>query len=534
MRRKTTRTKRPTAKRVNPRYLISRDGVEVGIYPGFTSVEAVKRAKAQHGRGTYTAEKIGADMYLGRGGEDIAARERLERQREYRAERLRTKKPNPPYSIEHKAPTSTTGAPAYDLTLIYPGDVYQHPEWYDSEPEAMKIHRMLRTARNKPKAKLTVYRAIPKGIKSGINPGDWITLSRQYANLHGQKVFGAKNYQILKATIPAAYIWFDGNSILESGFDNSIKNPRKTKYILPWEDPHLYKKCNIETQFINYLLTGNASNLSSDERSAADRFLYEVLPPGFWVKTDIVKSAWGDILGEIAPCRVMEYWTGNKKYFKPVRNGTHIHAENIDHLDVSKVHNPDANRNKAAYYRLLHIYGGKANIPTLSYFLRDIKTADQDYRRITGGASPPTLRALNIDPGPGGTTEDTLAMVKARYHHMENTLGTYSALSEMDSISQMLIQDAHMAESRLNDAMEENPARPVRRMAYTLGTWWQPFIEYGDDSDVSIEEIAQWDAFKKRLEPGGHWSFNEDTYFGKDDVTGKRGDVSDAVYVIVG
>lgn len=36
------------------------------------------------------------------------------------------------------------------------------------------------------------------------------------------------------------------------------------------------------------------------------------------------------------------------------------------------------------------------------------------------------------------------------------------------------------------------------------------------------------------LKPGGHWSFNDDTYFGKDDVTGKRGDVSDAVYVIVG
>jgi hypothetical protein len=316
--------------------------------------------------------------------------------------------------------------------------VYQHPEWYDAEPEAMQIHRMLRTARNKPKAKLTVYRAIPKGIKSGINLGDWITLSRKYAALHGQKVFGAKNYQILKATIPAEFIWFDGNSILESGFDNSIKN------------------------------------------------------------------------------------------------GTHIHAENIDHLDVSRVHNPDANRNKAAYYTLLDIYGGKANIPTLSYFLRDVKTADQDYRRIMGGASPPTLRALNMDPGPGSTTDDTLSMVKARYHEIENTLGHYSALSDMHDVSQMLLTDAHMAESRLSDVMEENPARPVTRYEYTLGTWWQPYIAYGDDSDVSIAEIQQWEAFRKRLPPGGHWSFTEDTYFGKDEITGKRGDVSDAYYVIVG
>lgn len=80
--------KRKTTRRSNPRYLISRDGVEVGIYPGFTSVEAVKRAKAQYGRGKYTAEKISSEMYLGRGGEEIAARERLERQRQQRAERL--------------------------------------------------------------------------------------------------------------------------------------------------------------------------------------------------------------------------------------------------------------------------------------------------------------------------------------------------------------------------------------------------------------------------------------------------------------
>jgi len=186
-------TARTRAKRANPRYLILRDGVEVGIYPGFTSVEAVKRAKAQYGRGKYAAEKISSDMYIGRGGEDIAARERLQRRAEYRAERLSkyptTKTQNPPYSIEHRAPTSTTGTPAYDLTQVYPADVYLHPEWYDAGPEAMQIHRMLRTARNKPKAKLTVYRAIPKGIKSGINSGDWITLSRKYATLHGHKVF---------------------------------------------------------------------------------------------------------------------------------------------------------------------------------------------------------------------------------------------------------------------------------------------------------------------------------------------------------
>jgi len=364
-------TAQTRAKRANPRYLISRDGVEVGIYPGFTSVEAVKRAKAQYGRGKYTAEKISADLYLGRGGEDIAARERLQRREEYRAERLSKARRN--------------------------------PRNLASKEELMRI------------------------------------IMDQKLDVH--------------------------------------PHPRgKYPYTVDWK--------------------------------FRDGKIFATVFPD---RTALVDSA-----------------------YLHRRNGTHIHAENIDHLDVSRVHNPDANRNKAAYYTLLHIYGGKANIPTLSYFLRDVKTADQDYRRIMGGASPPTLRALNMDPGPGSTTDDTLSMVKARYHEIENTLGQYSALSDMHYVSQMLLTDAHMAESRLSDVMEENPARPVTRYEYTLGTWWQPYIAYGDDSDVSIEEIQQWEAFRKRLPPGGHWSFTEDTYFGKDEITGKRGDVSDAYYVIVG
>lgn len=89
--------KRPTAQRANPRYLITRDGVEVGIYPGLISADAVKRAKAQHGSGKYTAKKIGADMYLG-DSEKSATAERSERQREYnayRAHRLSKAKRNP-------------------------------------------------------------------------------------------------------------------------------------------------------------------------------------------------------------------------------------------------------------------------------------------------------------------------------------------------------------------------------------------------------------------------------------------------------
>jgi len=81
-------TKRKTTRQSNPRYLISRDGIEVGFYPGFTSVEAIKRAKMHYGAGKYTAEKVDSSMYLGRGAERTQARERRERQEAHHAERM--------------------------------------------------------------------------------------------------------------------------------------------------------------------------------------------------------------------------------------------------------------------------------------------------------------------------------------------------------------------------------------------------------------------------------------------------------------
>lgn len=337
-------TARTRAKRTNPRYLISRDGVELGIYPGFTSVEAVKRAKAQYGRGTYTAEKIGADMYLGRGGEDIAASERLERQQEYRAHRLSKAKRNPR--------NLATKEEMMRIIMSRKLDVHPYPRG---------------------KYPYTV---------------DW--------KFRDGKIF-------------------------------AIEFPDRTALV--------------DSQYL------------------------------------------------------------------PRRNGTHIHAENIDHLDVSKVHNPNHFNEFVA----------------VSYFSRANFADDVTFL--------PLSEPYNVEQ-----TFDTIAAYKGAGAH---TFSVYQGIGENEygEPEQFQRLNKHVVINTIDRTIipiDENPARPVRRMAYTLGTWWQPFIEYGDDSDVSIEEIAQWNAFRKRLEPGGHWSFNEDTYFGKDDVTGKRGDVSDAVYVIVG
>jgi len=60
----------------NPRYLISRDGVEVGIFPGFNALLAINAARKIYGAGKYTSTKTAEAMYLGRGALETERRER--------------------------------------------------------------------------------------------------------------------------------------------------------------------------------------------------------------------------------------------------------------------------------------------------------------------------------------------------------------------------------------------------------------------------------------------------------------------------
>lgn len=52
-----------------------------------------------------------------------------------------------------------------------------------------------------------------------INPGDWITVTREYAKDHGEGVHGKGRYKIISKKVPAKHIFTDGNSIHEYGYD---------------------------------------------------------------------------------------------------------------------------------------------------------------------------------------------------------------------------------------------------------------------------------------------------------------------------
>lgn len=55
-----------------------------------------------------------------------------------------------------------------------------------------------------------------------INPGDWVTINRDYAKNHGQSALGGK-FKIIRKSVPAKDIFTNGDSIHEWGYDPASK-----------------------------------------------------------------------------------------------------------------------------------------------------------------------------------------------------------------------------------------------------------------------------------------------------------------------
>jgi hypothetical protein len=183
------------------------------------------------------------------------------------------------YRGEHMAPMRDSGAPLFDLTgggKIYPADVYSlnGPRYYgDGTPLDNQSFAIANMLKGRPNATVTVYRAVPaaetnadkirgleegmanvmrRGVnpdpgnfrtssdwynwasdelnrlktlppdppqpKIGINPGDWVTINRQYAKEHGESVLNGK-YRIVSKKVKAKDIFTNGDSIHEWGYD---------------------------------------------------------------------------------------------------------------------------------------------------------------------------------------------------------------------------------------------------------------------------------------------------------------------------
>lgn len=136
------------------------------------------------------------------------------------------------YFMEHR-PTET-GAFASDITdngNLIPSDVYEHPEYYFTMDEAHKESmKALKNVKDNPDGEITIYRATPGDT---LNYGDWVTLSKSYAELHNKTQFDGKA-NILELKVKANDIQYAGDDICEFGYYPN--QPKYSKNSSSWKE----------------------------------------------------------------------------------------------------------------------------------------------------------------------------------------------------------------------------------------------------------------------------------------------------------
>lgn len=136
------------------------------------------------------------------------------------------------YFMEHR-PTET-GAFASDITdngNLIPSDVYEHPEYYFTMDEAHnETMNALKKVKDNPDGEITIYRATPGDT---LNYGDWITLSKSYAELHNKTQFDGKA-NILELKVKANDIQYAGDDICEFGYYPN--QPKYSKNSSSWKE----------------------------------------------------------------------------------------------------------------------------------------------------------------------------------------------------------------------------------------------------------------------------------------------------------
>ena len=133
----------------------------------------------------------------------------------------------PDYRMEHSAPNSRDeiSQSIDNLSGLYPDDLYSNKgyQYYGSGYDSMdrKAWEILKRVKGNPDAKVTIYRAYPKGTGGTITNGDWVTIVRDYAVEHGEANLDG-NYQIVSKEVKASEVFTNADSLQEQGYDNGL------------------------------------------------------------------------------------------------------------------------------------------------------------------------------------------------------------------------------------------------------------------------------------------------------------------------
>lgn len=134
------------------------------------------------------------------------------------------------YRISHQAPTDDDyHKPLHNPVEMYGDDIYspQAVQYYgvgnDPQSRALDIEAVsiIQSLRDNPDGMVTMYRAVPTDAPDTVFNGDWVSITRGYAQTHGESHIQG-DFKILEMDVPAKHLYTDANSLQEWGFDNGL------------------------------------------------------------------------------------------------------------------------------------------------------------------------------------------------------------------------------------------------------------------------------------------------------------------------
>jgi hypothetical protein len=140
---------------------------------------------------------------------------------------------NTTYRMQHQAPGRDGGIPATNIEegMADATDPKLQMAIYGTGDDISdrETFAMLNQIQNDPDAMVTIYRAVPGDVNT-INPGDWVTLSENYANQHKNFYLANENGKVIAVQVRAGDLFTDGNSINEFGYDPANQASMKVSF----------------------------------------------------------------------------------------------------------------------------------------------------------------------------------------------------------------------------------------------------------------------------------------------------------------
>lgn len=168
------------------------------------------------------------------------------------------------WKMDHKAPNSNDGysnsMDKIDKSYGSDGSIYSSQAVYyygEGREYDRKSISVIKSARNNPDKMIKIYRAVPTTVKdTRMRNGDWVAITKEYAEEHGGRVLD-NDFRIIENTVPAKYLYSNGDSINEWGYDNGNQN-----------EVYQNTKNNVKTVEVTYDDNGNIIPLSKRFDSA--------------------------------------------------------------------------------------------------------------------------------------------------------------------------------------------------------------------------------------------------------------------------